>query len=61
MQKGWIGVQEGTKIKFKIILNEEEIYVEVFTTRCETIMGCEFLALSFDHELVKNIEDPEFL
>ena len=50
MQKNWIGKSKGVLFKFSSNLNDE---IEVFTTRPDTIMGVTFMALSFNHEIVK--------
>mgnify|MGYP001254935461 CR=1 FL=1 len=58
MQKNWIGKSKGCEIKFKII-NEgkhiEQDYLEIFTTRPDTIFGATFVALSPFHPLVDEI------
>jgi leucyl-tRNA synthetase len=49
-QKNWIGRSEGAKIKFylKAVANQEDKkhFVEVFTTRPDTIFGATFLVVS---------------
>jgi len=58
-QRNWIGRSEGAQIKFKIKHtgltgsggNKQE-YIEVFTTRPDTIFGATFLVISPEHELV---------
>jgi len=59
-QRNWIGKSEGAMVKFKIINSHAEIrgaekYVEVFTTRPDTIFGVTFLTLAPEHELVAQI------
>ncbi len=51
MQKNWIGKSEGAEIKFKI--SNQEKYLNIFTTRPDTIFGATFIALSVNHPLVK--------
>ena len=54
MQKNWIGKSTGCTISFKIVgLNE---FIEVFTTRPDTIFGASFVALSVDHSFCKKFE-----
>ncbi len=48
MQKNWIGKSEGAVIKFKI--KGTSNYLEVYTTRPDTICGVAFLALSPNHQ-----------
>ena len=51
MQKNWIGVSEGVEIKFS--LTNEKSFINVFTTRPETIFGASFIALAINHPLSK--------
>ena len=53
MQKNWIGRSVGCEIKFKI--KGEKNYINVFTTRPDTIFGASFLAVSVDHPICKTI------
>ncbi len=52
MQKNWIGKSNGAMINFKI--NGHDEVLKVFTTRPDTIYGVTFLALSPNHEFLKN-------
>lgn len=57
LQRNWIGKSEGASLKFKVIsekLNEDR-YVEIFTTRPDTIFGVTYLILAPEHPLVKEI------
>ena len=58
MQKNWIGKSDGMEFAFGV---GESSFIEVFTTRPDTIMGVTFIALSFNHpitkEYAKNDED----
>lgn len=51
IQRKWIGRSTGATIKFKIENSNE--FIEVFTSRPDTIYGVTFIGLSFDHEIVK--------
>ena len=67
MQKNWIGKSEGATIKFQIlnsklqtnpksqILNSKQ-FIEVFTTRLDTIFGCTYLVIAPEHSLIKNLK-----
>ena len=58
-QKNWIGKSEGTTIKFKLTTNNQRPtteYIEVFTTRLDTIFGCTYLVVAPEHPLIKNYE-----
>ena len=57
MQKNWIGMSKGTLIKFKIKNTNE--YLEVYTTRSDTIYGVSFIAVSPDHFLMDRIKNKE--
>jgi len=61
MQKNWIGKSEGTLIKFKI--EDSADYLEVFTTRADTLYGATFLVIAPEHpkvlELVRNEKNED--
>jgi leucyl-tRNA synthetase len=48
-QINWIGKSEGAKIKFKI--KDSDKYLEVFTTRPDTLFGATFMVIAPEHEL----------
>jgi leucyl-tRNA synthetase len=56
-QRNWIGRSEGTSLKFK--LSDHAEFIEVFTTRPDTIFGVSFVTLAPEHELVDRICTPE--
>ena len=55
MQKNWIGKSYGCEINFKIENKKE--FINVFTTRPDTIFGASFIALSTEHSLNKEFRD----
>ena len=57
MQKNWIGLSNGVEIKFKV--KDLDEYINVFTTRPETLFGAEFLGLSVEHQLSDKLENLE--
>ena len=57
-QRNWIGKSEGTSIKFKVV--DHDHFIEVFTTRPDTIFGVSFVTLAPEHELVNNITSSEY-
>jgi leucyl-tRNA synthetase len=63
-QRNWIGKSEGTIIRFKVqgskFKDEEELIIDVFTTRVDTLFGCTYVVLSPEHELIDKITIPEF-
>ncbi|MFA5750047.1 MAG: leucine--tRNA ligase [Candidatus Shapirobacteria bacterium] len=48
-QINWIGKSEGAKIKFKI--KNSDKYLEVFTTRPDTLFGATFMVIAPEHEI----------
>ncbi|KKR09966.1 MAG: Leucine-tRNA ligase [Parcubacteria group bacterium GW2011_GWA2_39_18] len=74
MQKNWIGKSEGAIIKFSISIRqladqspikpekrqsaEAQKYIEVFTTRPDTIFGVTYLVLAPENPLVDNLTTP---
>lgn len=74
-QKNWIGRSVGAMVQFKIdelrmtndtnelanrkseIINRK--FIEVFTTRVDTIYGVSFMVLAPEHELVASLTTPE--
>jgi len=56
-QRNWIGKSEGALVKFGIKGSGD--FIEVFTTRPDTIFGVSFVTLAPEHELVSKITTPE--
>jgi len=55
-QINWIGRSEGARVKFKIATRGfEDQYLEVFTTRPDTLWGAAFMVVAPEHELVEAI------
>ncbi|MEO1192705.1 MAG: leucine--tRNA ligase [Pseudomonadota bacterium] len=59
MQRNWIGRSEGAEIRFRFDGSEE--WVEVFSTRPDTLFGASFVALSPQHALTAALaeNDPD--
>ncbi|MEQ7800151.1 leucine--tRNA ligase [Pedobacter sp. ASV1-7] len=60
MQRNWIGKSVGASVRFAIEPSEEiselsQDYIEVFTTRVDTIFGVSYLVLAPEHELVTQV------
>jgi len=53
MQRNWIGKSVGALVRFK--LENDSDYIEVFTTRADTIFGATFLVIAPEHELVPSL------
>lgn len=63
MQRNWIGKSVGASVRFAIDAAEEiqglsQDYIEVFTTRVDTIFGVSYLVLAPEHELVAQLTTP---
>ncbi len=72
-QRNWIGRSEGTTIKFKIQNEKLKIenqmsevgsrkskvdeYIEVFTTRVDTIFGCTYVVVAPEHPFISELLD----
>jgi leucyl-tRNA synthetase len=63
MQRNWIGKSVGASVKFKIETSDSgprtSDYIEVFTTRVDTIFGVSYLVLAPEHEWVAELTTPE--
>jgi leucyl-tRNA synthetase len=59
MQENWIGRSEGVRVKFKLV--DSAGYLEVFTTRADTLFGASFCAISAQHPLANELskENPD--
>jgi len=72
-QRNWIGKSVGATVKFRVPSSEfkvdgansqpetrnSQLFIEVFTTRPDTIFGVTFMTLAPEHELVSQITTPE--
>ena len=52
MQKNWIGKSTGAEIKFEIC--ESGDFLNIYTTRPDTIYGATFIAVSINHKIVSD-------
>jgi leucyl-tRNA synthetase len=61
MQRNWIGKSVGALVRFGLTSEEGqgESYIEVFTTRVDTIYGATFLVLAPEHEYVAGLTTAE--
>ncbi len=59
-QINWIGRSEGTTIKFKIqnLKSEKKSkqYIEVFTTRVDTIFGCTYMVIAPENPIIEKLK-----
>lgn len=54
MQRNWIGKSTGARVRFELH-GYAESFIDVFTTRPETLFGVSFLVLAPEHPLVEKI------
>ena len=52
MQRNWIGRSHGLKIQFKVVQKTKQ-FLEVFTTRPDTLMGVTYLGVAAQHPLAQ--------
>ena len=59
MQRNWIGRSEGARIRFSVVGGSS--YIEIFTTRIDTIYGATFVLLAPEHAMVDRFaeESPD--
>lgn len=56
-QKNWIGRSEGAEMNFKVV--GQDLNLEIFTTRADTIFGVTFMVLAPESEYVQKLVTPE--
>lgn len=54
IQRNWIGKSEGAMIKFAV-KDHPGLFIEIFTTRPDTIFGVTYMSLAPEHEYVEKI------
>tara|TARA_Y100001968_G_scaffold321506_1_gene356026 strand:+ start:22074 stop:24698 length:2625 start_codon:yes stop_codon:yes gene_type:complete len=54
MQANWIGKSKGTKIRFKLLSNKSK-YIDIFTTRVDTLLGVTYVVIAPNHPLTSEI------
>ncbi|WP_417363686.1 leucine--tRNA ligase [Galbibacter sp.] len=59
IQRNWIGKSVGAQVKFNVLSSDVDAYIEVFTTRPDTIFGVSFMTLAPEHTLVDKITTAE--
>ncbi len=56
MQRNWIGRSEGLQMRFQVADHDE--FVELYTTRPDTIFGATYVVLAPEHRLVDELTTP---
>jgi leucyl-tRNA synthetase len=61
LQRNWIGRSEGAALKFKVKSEKpsEDRFIQIFTTRPDTIFGATYVILAPEHPLVKEITSED--
>ncbi|WCT13071.1 leucine--tRNA ligase [Mucilaginibacter jinjuensis] len=68
MQRNWIGKSVGASVRFQLSVSGSQTensqlttqnFIEVFTTRVDTIFGVTFVVLAPEHELAAQLTTPE--
>ena len=59
MQENWIGKSIGSEIDF-IVENTQKSKITVYTTRADTLFGATYLAISPNHNVLKDYEEFNF-
>jgi leucyl-tRNA synthetase len=54
MQRNWIGRSQGARVRFPVV-GADEVAIEVFTTRPDTLFGATYMVLAPEHPLVDAI------
>ena len=54
MQRNWIGRSQGARVRFPVE-GFDDVDIEVFTTRPDTLFGATYLVLAPEHELVDDL------
>jgi leucyl-tRNA synthetase len=57
-QRDWIGKSEGANVRFQV-LDQDDLDIEVFTTRPDTLFGATYMVLAPEHSLVAKITSDE--
>lgn len=56
-QRNWIGRSQGALVRFPV-QGHDGLFIEIFTTRIDTIYGATFMVLAPEHELVNTLTTP---
>jgi leucyl-tRNA synthetase len=54
IQKHWMGKSEGSVVKFGVL--NPDTYIEIFTTRIDTVFGCTFLVVAPENNVLKVLQ-----
>ena len=57
-QRNWIGRSEGAEMRFSID-GRDDLALEIFTTRADTVFGVTFMVLAPESKYVDEVTTPE--
>jgi leucyl-tRNA synthetase len=55
LQKNWIGKSEGAQ--FRMQIENSDNFIEVYTTRVDTVFGMTYAVVAPEHEILKRVQD----
>ncbi|HRY82812.1 MAG TPA: class I tRNA ligase family protein [Candidatus Moranbacteria bacterium] len=55
LQQNWIGKSEGTQLKMQI--EDSNDFIEIYTTRIDTVFGMTYVVVAPEHEIIKKCEE----
>jgi leucyl-tRNA synthetase len=63
LQRNWIGRSEGLQMRFPVLDHptRQDVTLEIFTTRPDTIFGATFMVIAPEHPLVADVTTKEHL
>ena len=59
MQRNWIGRSQGAEMVFKVLCQDREYDMTIFTTRADTVFGVTFMVLAPESEWVEKLTAPQ--
>ncbi|MFG1783750.1 leucine--tRNA ligase [Rhodococcus oryzae] len=60
MQRNWIGRSHGAQVRFGVDPAVDDVAIEVFTTRPDTLFGATYVTLAPEHELVDRLASGSY-
>lgn len=57
MQRNWIGKSEGARVTFQV--DGQDIAIDIYTTRPDTIYGASFMVLAPEHEYISRLTSSQ--
>ena len=57
-QRNWIGRSAGAQLRFAIA-DKKDLFLEIYTTRPDTIFGCTFMVVAPEHPMLETLCSPD--